>query len=161
MHQPLLITIGSKQDSIFSVGPSRLGKSKLVPNGVHLRKEVIDGLTRFLAHPMKLALKLILMSKTSSLVSFFQKIPDVFCRSGDRVKLKATKLKTDRGNRGISKPGNDLVIFTVPVLKSVFICRSSSGNSGFGSVFHWVGYIPGDNSPELLSFEEGRHGLCP
>ncbi|GMQ00103.1 hypothetical protein CsSME_00047327 [Camellia sinensis var. sinensis] len=110
---------------------------------------------------MKLALKLILMSKTSGLVSFFQKIPDVFCRSSDRVKLKATKLKTDRRNRSISKPGNDLVILTVPFLKTILICRSSRRNSGLSSVFHRLGHVPGDNAPELLSFEEGRHGLGP
>ena len=100
--------------------PCWFGKSKLIPNRVHLRKEVINGLSGFLAHTVKLVLKLILMGKTSSLVSFFQKIPDVFYRSSYRVKLKATKLKTDRGNRGITKPGNDLVILTVPFLKSVF-----------------------------------------
>ncbi|KAF5954688.1 hypothetical protein HYC85_007544 [Camellia sinensis] len=38
------------------------------------------------------------MGKTSSLVSFFQKLPDVFRRSSYRVKLKTAKLKTDRGS---------------------------------------------------------------
>ncbi|GMP40545.1 hypothetical protein CsSME_00020002 [Camellia sinensis var. sinensis] len=141
--------------------PCWFGKSKLIPNRVYLRKEVINGLSGFLAHAVKLVLKLILMGKTSSLVSFFQKIPDVFRRSSYRVKLKAAKLKTDRGNRGITKPGNDLVILTVPFLKSVFISSSMNRSFSSGTVFYWFSHIPGDNSPELLAFEERGHSLGP
>ncbi|GMP94103.1 hypothetical protein CsSME_00043686 [Camellia sinensis var. sinensis] len=100
---------------------------------------------------MELTLKLTLMGKTGSLVSISQKIPNGFSRIGNRVKLKTAKLKTNRGNRGIPKPSNDLVVFTVLIFELVFIFGSK-----FSILFHH-----GDNMPKFPSFEEGRHGLGP
>lgn len=95
--------------------PWRLRKSELIPNIIHLGEEIINGLSVFLAHTVKMTQKLILVSKTGSLIAFLQKIPDGLGWRGSRLKLEPTKLKADGCNRSIAKPGDDLIVFTIPI----------------------------------------------
>lgn len=53
------------------------------------------------------------MSTIRGRVMLDQKIPKLFgC-------IKAIELQLDRGNKGIAKPSEDLMVFTIPCLKLV------------------------------------------
>lgn len=89
-----------------------------------LGEKYINGLVGFMTHPIEVTQKLVLMGKTRCAVPVFQEIPSGF--SWLVSILEPAKLKTNRGDRCVANPSNNLMIFAIPIITSNFTCVSVS-----------------------------------
>ena len=114
----------------------------MIPNIVHLKEEVINGLSWLLLHVVKHTQKLILMRQSRGGLPFLQKVPKRF-NSG-----KSSKLETDGLSIIIADPSDNLVIVAI-LLKTlcVFIFKFVSG-------FGWFSDITSDIAPKFFALQK-------
>ena len=77
------------------------------------REKIIDWLPRFLFYSDKKAPKLILMKETNTYITTRQEIPNIFSV------LIITKFFMNERHNKVAESSNDLVIFAIPILKTV------------------------------------------
>ena len=89
------------------------GVLQLIQNRLHTIKELTDRLSGHLFHVDKKAPKLILVREAGSSIVTTQEIQKIFSI------IIATKLLMNGRYNRVAKPSDDLVIFAIPIFKTI------------------------------------------